>query len=719
MDRREFNKLAGLTAISALTVSGELRAQQFASEHEVVLEDQELLVAFDRESGALTRMERKSTQWMIQRRPALGASFRLLAPLPKRHDNYVLGHKQRAASVTKISANQVRLQWENLVSEHGGVLPMTFTATVTLKNGTLTFESTLDNQSSLSVSSIDYPYFGDLHSPNADTPLQAEHMGDGAIWAGELYPHFGNEQGYWGVKYPLKRIRSCESLLCLIQTPEEGVYVGMHDPEVRYYLEFTFEQRPGLTDWTNSDVPQVDEISGLPVHLQFRCCHFVFAHPKSTVNLAPIVMRSYTGDWHAGIDVYKEWRKTWFVAPKLADWAKDVHSWLQIQINGSEQDFTIPYREVVRYGEDCAQHGVQAIQLVGWSLGGQDGGDPSLDTDPGLGTWQELHNAIAQIQAKGVKMILFGKPTFAVLSSTLYKEELYKYAATDPYGDNYESNGFGYNTTTTLAGINCRRRAIMDVCSPGYRDHATRQFEKILALGASGWLFDEVLEHNGVLYSFSQDHGYKAPGYLFGGDMPMAKQFRAAADKVNPEFLFSGEGPQDWMMQYYPLGYYRIGAGTRHVSRYIDSQAPLMTAIRGIDAREELNLVLLYRYIISYEPYCFKGRLTDFPLTLAYGKKIDALRKRYRECLWDAEFRDTMGAEVTSDGSHRYTVYRTAAGKRAVVIISWEKKTTITATLNLPNAGSLMMATPEQPDAQTVNGAVRIPPRSAVVVMEQ
>lgn len=80
MDRREFNKLAGLTAIGALTVGGELRSQQLATEHEVVLEDQELLVAFDRESGALTRMDRKSTQWMIERRPALGASFRLLAP---------------------------------------------------------------------------------------------------------------------------------------------------------------------------------------------------------------------------------------------------------------------------------------------------------------------------------------------------------------------------------------------------------------------------------------------------------------------------------------------------------------------------------------------------------------------------------------------------------------------------------------------------------------
>ena len=168
--------------MGALTVGGELHAQQFASEHEVVLEDQELVVAFNRESGALTRMERKATQWMIQSRPALGASFRLLAPLPKRHDNYILGHKQRATGVTKVSANQVLLQWDNLVSEHGGVLPMTFTATVTLKDGTLTFESRLDNKSSLSVDSIDYPYFGDLHSPNSETPLQAEHMADGAMW---------------------------------------------------------------------------------------------------------------------------------------------------------------------------------------------------------------------------------------------------------------------------------------------------------------------------------------------------------------------------------------------------------------------------------------------------------------------------------------------------------------------------------------------------------
>ena len=109
---------------------------------QVVLEDKSLLVTFDTDSGALTRLENKSTHWTIERRPELGVSFRLHAPLPDRRDNFVLGQKQRAVEVKKLSDNQVRLQWKNLVSEHGGVLPMTFTATVTLTNGVLTFEVT-------------------------------------------------------------------------------------------------------------------------------------------------------------------------------------------------------------------------------------------------------------------------------------------------------------------------------------------------------------------------------------------------------------------------------------------------------------------------------------------------------------------------------------------------------------------------------------------------
>jgi len=686
---------------------------------EIVLEDRSLVAAFDTESGALTRLEDKAIHWTLERRPELGVSFRLHAPLPNRRDNFVLGQRQRAAEVAKVSETQVRIRWNDLKSEHGGVLPMSFTATITLANGALTFDASLENRSALTVETIDYPYFGDLSPQGRATPLEARTMWYGNLTSDELYPGFTNEKGYWGDFYPTKTLDSNRSLVCLIQSPQAGWCVLMGDPTQRYLLQYTFEQHPGVLQSVSSPVPRQDAISGLPVHLEFRTCHFVFAHPHSNFKLAPVILRGYGGDWHAGIDLYRTWRSTWFKPPHIPAWVKDVHSWLQLQINAPEEDFRVPFTQLAQYGQECADNGVGAIQLVGWNRGGQDRGDPSQDPDPGLGTRRELKDAIARIQALNVKLILFGKLNWADMTTDWYKTELHHYDATDPYGIPYQQGGYSYFTPTQLAGINNRRRGVMDFQSPAYRDLATREFQKLLELGASGWLFDENCHHGPVKYSFAPDHGYEPPGYIYGGDMPMADRLRAAADKVNPDFLFAGEGHQDWLMQYYPCSYFRIEASSTPVDRYLDPQAPLMVAVTGIDDREKLNLILLDRYIISYEPYNFKGHVTDFPLTLAYGKKIDALRRRYRDRLWDADFRDTLGANVTGDTPHRYSVFVTAAGKRAVVVVNPDSARAIAVRVVLPHPGALRSVTPEAPDGETTDGALRIPPRSAAVVIEQ
>jgi hypothetical protein len=145
-----------------------------------------------------------------------------------------------------------------------------------------------------------------------------------------------------------------------------------------------------------------------------------------------------------------------------------------------------------------------------------------------------------------------------------------------------------------------------------------------------------------------------------------------------------------------------------------------VVAATGIDDREKLNLILLHRYVISYEPFNFKGHVTDFPLTLAYGKKIDALRRRYREYLWESEFRDTLGATVTStNGSPRHSVFVAKSGKRAVIVVNLQTEKAMNVQVNLPNAGRLMMVTPEQPEMQPAAGTLQIPARSAAVLREQ
>lgn len=715
MDRRTFNKLAGFTALAALADLDMSAEQAAAVSGEVILQDDEFLVAFDPSSGALTRVEHKPTHWIVQRRPALGASFRMLVPLPGRRANFVLGQKQRAASVKRISDDQVRIVWNSLISEHGGVLPIDFVATITLKNGRLSFDATVENQSAYPIETIDFPYFGDLNPPSADSSITARTMWYGNLGDDELYPHFGSEKGYWGVDFPTKTFGTNRSLFCLIQAPNEGLYLEMSDPSLPYYLEFTFEQHPGVVH--GAVVPKADEFSGFPVHLDFRTCHFVFVQPKSTKTLAPIVMRGYKGDWHAGVDVYREWRDTWFKKPHLPEWARDVHSWTMLRMNSPEEDYTISYKKFVEYGEEYAKYGVKAVQLIGWNTGGQDRDDPSQDTDPHLGTWQEFHESIAKVQSLGVNVILFSKLNWADLTTEWYKTELYKYEAKDPYGIRYEQGGYNYVTPTQLAGINTRRRAVMDFADPRYREIAAKEFQKVLALGSTGWLWDEICHHSNALYNFAPGHGYNPPGYIYGGDLPLSAALREAADKVSPDFLFAGEGPQDWLMQYFPVS--EAGVSATPICQYLDTQSSLMIAgVSGFDDREQLNTILLKRCVIQYEPFLYKGYLHDFPLTMAYGKKIDDLRRRYKAYLWDGAFRDNLGAEVSANGAHQYSVFLAKSGKRAVVVINPGSDAAITAKVTLPNPGSLIEATPEEPEGKPSNGTLQIPARSAVVLIE-
>jgi hypothetical protein len=148
----------------------------------------------------------------------------------------------------------------------------------------------------------------------------------------------------------------------------------------------------------------------------------------------------------------------------------------------------------------------------------------------------------------------------------------------------------------------------------------------------------------------------------------------------------------------------------------------MMIAITGFDDREMVNTALMYRYIMSYEPFNFKGNINDFPSTIAYGKQMDALRKRYKDYLWDAEFRDTLEANVTLAGKSYsdYSVFRRKDGRYAAVITNSKSTDSITATLSFDRRTDdrLKFASPERPESYSCTSTVSIPPRSVVVLME-
>ncbi len=109
------------------------------------------------------------------------------------------------------------------------------------------------------------------------------------------------------------------------------------------------------------------------------------------------------------MDLFLKWRETWYSKPRVANWTEDVHSWMQLQINGAEDTLWFQYKDLVKYARQCAKWGVKAIQLTGWAYGGQDHGNPSHSTDDRLGSWEDLKQAIEDCRKLGVEIILFSK----------------------------------------------------------------------------------------------------------------------------------------------------------------------------------------------------------------------------------------------------------------------------------------------------------------------
>jgi hypothetical protein len=646
-----------------------------------------IAIAIDPRTGAIARLESTETGWRVQDRPALGAGFRLLIPLPGRRNN------------------QVR------------------------------FATTIDNRSDRVVENVWAPCLGDLRPPSADDELRNFCHSYGSAAQLRMWPEFENICGYWGVDHPTQMASQDAistgvtpvSPFMLVLARDQGMYAGVA------------ERRDDLVSWHSELVPgYADSVLGTPdpdATIRFSTVHLPFIPPGAAKTLTPVVIELFRGDWHAGADIYRALRDTWLSpSPPVSSgtavpaWADEPHSWLQLHVNSPEDELRIPFRDLPEIGRECAAAGVRAIQLVGWAEGGQDHGNPSHTPDPRLGTFTELRDAIAEIHALGVRVVLFCKFTWADRSTGRYPS-LAADTIKDPYGDPYNGASYRYQTPTQLLGVNVPHLIPMCFGSERYLETCAGEFDKIVRLGAAGMLFDESQHHADALLCFDPGHGHPVPWPVYAGDNELARRFRART-RHDPGFLYCGEGLYDAEFEQYHLSYFRSATpGHVPLGRYLRPHAPLMTAATGFDDRDIVNQCLLYRYVLSYEPYNFKGRLPAFTRTVGYGRRMDALRTELRDWFWDGTFRDTVGAAVrTADGQphHPYAVYlHRDTGDAAVAVANYAEEPVsvlvsgIGGASGLPGgAGSaLRYRLVDDERWRETSGLVDLPARSAAVVI--
>lgn len=692
-----------------------------------VLENDKIKIEFNEKNGSIEKLICKITGWEIERRSDLALSFYMNVPKPNQRFNPVIGNSQNNVEIEiDDEAKQILLTWKNLQSQQGDKLDIIFKGMVGLTDNSLIFTVELENNSPYTIETVRWPQLGDLSMPDGTDRFSQIGIDYGGMKELELYPKFDNQPGYFAIDNPQQALNSPDTPFSIIGNEKEGIYIGYHDTSVEDLVQFKAELKPGYLSyelWDTGVNPKGDTIAGQKVHIEFSTVHFPFVNPNTSANLKPIVLQPFTGTWHKGADIYKKWRSTWFVAPFSPAWFNKVHSWQQIHMNNPEDDTRYSYADLLEIGKDCAENGVKALQVTGWTKGGQDKDNPSHEIDPRLGTWEDFSYTIKEIQNLGVKVILFTKFTWADRATEWYNNELVKYTTKDPFGNPHYYNGYAYQTDVQLAEINTRHFSPMCHLSAEWRTIANNEFSKTLELNADGMLFDENQHHGGARYCYDKSHDHKVPAHIYSGDQILAKGFEDIRDDSNPDYIFAGEGNYDLEFNQYNLSYFRVDLNHVPIHRYVAPDEEMMIAISGYNDRNLINMALLYRYIISYEPRNFKGRLTEFPMTLEYGEKVDSLRRKYDGLLWNGEFKHTVGATVLVDSEpyDKYSVYENKVNKkRGIVVANFNYDRSLEVDIDFEgNYSPLFIASPEHFAAIESNGKETIFPNSAIFVFEK
>lgn len=680
----------------------------YAQQH-FLLENGHMLAEVDLKRGSLSKLINKSTGWnVVGDNEGSTCSFEAGLRLVDGSFYSIDALSQKSPQVS-MDKDKVTLTWEGFTV--GGMeFEITFVGTIAMTEDGIIYGGKLINNSDAVIERFSWPLLGDMSIPSGTEKMLFQYMTYSKFNTVQLYPR---EAGKGWSNLP-------ENSFTLVHNTKQGLYLSSMDHELDEYIRCEYElfPTPEYATFVGGTLSKQHAGERKRMRTLLKAARMLYVQGHSERALVPFILAPYTGTWHKGVDIYKKWRSTWFVAPRRAEWLNHVNSWQQLQINSSESRINFKIKDLYKYVDECEKYGVDAIQLTGWTKGGQDRGLPSHDLDPRLGTVDEFKKVIAYANKKGVKILLFTKFTWADLT-TDYHERYLPHLAWTQAGDTCIHPGYNYNTYTQLVGINTRRFGIFCMMDENLRKKLHVEFQKCLDLGAPGMVYDENQHHAGTFLCFNPNHGHKIPGFIYKGADLLGREFYEMCRKSNPDFLMTGEGPYDLQSQYYAT-YTRGEYDHEPVLRYIDSEVPIAFLVTDHGDKNRINACVANRYSISYEPRNFKGRLNEFPRVLEYGQKVDKLRKRYEDFLWHGEFMDILGAEVAG-GNFRHTVFRNKKNnKRAVVVYNADMRKSAVATVTLEeSADSLVMVSPEKQVPVKFDGKVEIEPQSLVVVMEK
>ncbi|RIQ17835.1 DUF6259 domain-containing protein [Jiangella rhizosphaerae] len=688
----------------------------------LVIADDRAVAEFDAYSGGLVGL-RDRTAGALVHSPETPSLYVL--EIPRHGDRtVVVATAAQQVTSTRVGAGGRSLTavWERPVTSTGEKLDGRIEVTAALDDGRLrlALELSLDAE----VEAVRFPSIEGIAPADGDElELLTVDYSQGARV--RLLPRFDSNAPYWGTLYPdyasgnLRPEVVCNptSPFAVLAGRSGGLTVLPSSPTLEF-IGWRVSLRPGFRDSLSRTAEPVDGRRSVTFD--------AIQMPRQSggrLTALPMTVAPFAGDWPAALAPYRDGQGA--ARSSGAAWLREPRSWLQVQLMSTEGEPRYDFDALTRIVEECAAHGIGAIQVVGWNEGGQDGLVPVHRPAEKLGGEAGLRRALQRARELDVKTVLYVKYQWVERPGQSW-DELAEYVCLDANGQPYAQPGPVYHTSRKRYGMSTPWYVPLCFSSPVLRARFAAEVAQLASWGAAGVLADESLYHGRALLCFAEGHDHPpgASTYLWDGDF--VEDLRTAAAASARDFVIAGEGAYDQQFEHYDASYFR-SSSERHLplGRYLRPRARIVTALTGFDDRNMANQCLLYGYAMSLEPYNFKGRPADMPATVAYATAVDDLRRRLAPWLWNGTFAGTEGVAVTAPdrrSRHAQVAVWESPDRpgRCVVIANYDDEQR-SYEVHLPPAMTRpgVLRVGEEAAEPLRDGRVVVGPRSAVVVADE
>jgi len=587
--------------------------------------------------------------------------FDMMVALDNRHE-WGIAPEEQTATVTKDGATLVARHGKlrHAGAEHDVCIELRFT----LESDGVACEAQIENRSELVIEEFWFPWVGPFRS------LASEPEGDTLILPDGFGRRVRNPSAYVAQKHTgymapdQKRVLAC------------GHYPG--GPMAMGWFGFYGGGKAlGLLSLDDSF-----QTTGLNIARDTRTtmlsAGFV-RYPflkRGTWRSPRSLVRLHRGDWHDDARAYRRSAdaKWWSQSPR-PKWVDQMHGWQRIIMKHQYGEIFYRYSDLVDVFEGGKPYGITTLFVFGWFKGGHDNGYPDYKPDDALGGEAALRKAIAEIQRRGGRVMLYANGHLIDVDTDYYrkigKRICLKTSQGSEYREAYKFAGDG----TYLRNFGAREFVGACQTTPEWRERLIEIGRTMASLGPDCLFYDQM---GGVMpyLCFDPSHPHAGPALAQGpGKNANLAAMRRALIEGHAERAFGTEHVTDCLSRHVDFvhtatfGMSPAAEAAPEVFRYTFPE--ILCSSREIrderDHERRMNWAFVFGWRFDVEIWRCRGDLRQAPAYGAYMAKLNALRDRWPDLLMTGRFVDE---EFFERDRQAFIAKGCASGGR-VAIVAW------------------------------------------------